>query len=98
MIRRPPRSTLFPYTTLFRSYVGDAVWLLDHLVRRGGTRIEDLDLPTLRSWLAHNRTRGAGRATIARRAAAARSFTRWLRRSGLTSEDEIGRASCRERV
>src|SRR3989449_5273548 len=25
MIRRPPRSTLFPYTTLFRSNVGDAV-------------------------------------------------------------------------
>jgi len=24
MIRRPPRSTLFPYTTLFRSYVEDA--------------------------------------------------------------------------
>src|SRR2546428_1438249 len=24
MIRRPPRSTLFPYTTLFRSYVGVA--------------------------------------------------------------------------
>src|SRR5436305_9162836 len=24
MIRRPPRSTLFPYTTLFRSF--DAVW------------------------------------------------------------------------
>src|SRR2546430_6740158 len=23
MIRRPPRSTLFPYTTLFRSRVGD---------------------------------------------------------------------------
>src|SRR3712207_8361210 len=23
MIRRPPRSTLFPYTTLFRSYIGD---------------------------------------------------------------------------
>src|SRR2546425_7295372 len=23
MIRRPPRSTLFPYTTLFRSCVGD---------------------------------------------------------------------------
>src|SRR3989442_4544095 len=26
MIRRPPRSTLFPYTTLFRS----VVWLEDH--------------------------------------------------------------------
>src|SRR5438874_3788582 len=23
MIRRPPRSTLFPYTTLFRSHIGD---------------------------------------------------------------------------
>src|SRR3712207_8263419 len=28
MIRRPPRSTLFPYTTLFRSIGGDA--LLGH--------------------------------------------------------------------
>src|SRR2546422_3485780 len=25
MIRRPPRSTLFPYTTLFRSHNGDLV-------------------------------------------------------------------------
>src|SRR2546430_12715871 len=27
MIRRPPRSTLFPYTTLFRSELGDLVAL-----------------------------------------------------------------------
>src|SRR5260370_38702615 len=26
MIRRPPRSTLFPYTTLFRSSTGDRVY------------------------------------------------------------------------
>src|SRR3712207_7833572 len=26
MIRRPPRSTLFPYTTLFRSYTVDLGW------------------------------------------------------------------------
>src|SRR3712207_9287539 len=26
MIRRPPRSTLFPYTTLFRSYEGTSVF------------------------------------------------------------------------
>src|SRR2546430_7519317 len=26
MIRRPPRSTLFPYTTLFRSLSGIAIW------------------------------------------------------------------------
>src|SRR5256885_13024430 len=42
MIRRPPRSTLFPYTTLFRSplvfqlYVyGDRQWL-GNFPRRGG--------------------------------------------------------------
>src|SRR2546427_10695325 len=27
MIRRPPRSTLFPYTTLFRSRLGDVLQL-----------------------------------------------------------------------
>ncbi|MFW3169518.1 tyrosine recombinase XerC [Geodermatophilus sp. CPCC 206100] len=70
-----------------RGYVTDAVWLLDHLVRRGGTRADDLDLATLRSWLAQGRTRGAERATTARRAAAARSLTAWLRRAGLTPED-----------
>src|SRR5690349_23687186 len=32
MIRRPPRSTLFPYTTLFRSHV------VDRLQNLGGTR------------------------------------------------------------
>src|SRR5262249_60618279 len=31
MIRRPPRSTLFPYTTLFRSII-DVVWIV--LARR----------------------------------------------------------------
>src|SRR2546429_6689453 len=29
MIRRPPRSTLFPYTTLFRSAVGSPATILD---------------------------------------------------------------------
>src|SRR2546422_3045216 len=32
MIRRPPRSTLFPYTTLFRSFLGN--WV-GHGDRRG---------------------------------------------------------------
>src|SRR2546427_7034967 len=38
MIRRPPRSTLFPYTTLFRSkHMKDSVELaLDHLGRKVG--------------------------------------------------------------
>src|SRR5258708_12462397 len=35
MIRRPPRSTLFPYTTLFRSNLGDAeVEQLGHALGR----------------------------------------------------------------
>src|SRR3712207_9066862 len=33
MIRRPPRSTLFPYTTLFRSEVLPALALLPHTIR-----------------------------------------------------------------
>src|SRR3712207_7016309 len=40
MRRRPPRSTLLPYTTLFRSRVSEAVRARDELVRehrpRGG--------------------------------------------------------------
>jgi integrase/recombinase XerC len=70
-----------------RGYVTDAVRLLDHLVRRGGGTVDDLDLATLRSWLAKGRTTGHSRATTARSAAAARSFTGWLRRSGRTTED-----------
>jgi integrase/recombinase XerC len=70
-----------------RGYVTDAVWLLDHLVRRGGGQVHDLDLAALRSWLAQGRTRGHSRATTARHAASARSFTAWLRRAGLTPDD-----------
>src|SRR2546427_5899361 len=29
MIRRPPRSTLFPYTTLFRSLLRQTLWGID---------------------------------------------------------------------
>src|SRR5256885_10775621 len=38
MIRRPPRSTLFPYTTLFRSGTADdrAVVLVRHIVEVAG--------------------------------------------------------------
>jgi integrase/recombinase XerC len=70
-----------------RGYVSEAVRLLDHLTRRGGSTVEDLDLATLRSWLAKGRTTGHSRATTARSAAAARSFTGYLRRAGLTAED-----------
>src|SRR5256885_12807813 len=36
MIRRPPRSTLFPYTTLFRSLLALAVFVFVRLIRGNG--------------------------------------------------------------
>src|SRR3712207_6990930 len=46
MIRRPPRSTLFPYTTLFRSLDGAALLELENLsVSYGGIRaLQDVSL------------------------------------------------------
>src|SRR5256886_17059820 len=46
MIRRPPRSTLFPYTTLFRSQTRSVVYLDDGeiaVVRPHDYRILDVD-------------------------------------------------------
>src|SRR3712207_7542508 len=54
MIRRPPRSTLFPYTTLFRSPRGT----LDHQQRagaRGGGVERRVDLREVRLALDHPR-------------------------------------------
>src|SRR2546422_597607 len=53
MIRRPPRSTLFPYTTLFRSRRGDAVRRADldplaaraHADRQEGRRLRHRPAP-----------------------------------------------------
>src|SRR3712207_8883173 len=40
MIRRPPRSTLFPYTTLFRSPTGDTISIdVVDLERQAGRRV-----------------------------------------------------------
>src|SRR2546430_9849268 len=47
MIRRPPRSTLFPYTTLFRSVAGAGVvsqQTRSDLQRMSGAALELLDL------------------------------------------------------
>src|SRR5258707_10833905 len=35
MIRRPPRSTLFPYTTLFRSVMAQSSLVLQELMSKG---------------------------------------------------------------
>src|SRR5256885_3298096 len=43
MIRRPPRSTLFPYTTLFRSLIGSTHYFLNDFDQT--VWIEGLDQP-----------------------------------------------------
>jgi integrase/recombinase XerC len=70
-----------------RAYVTDVVGLLDHLVRMGRADLADLDVRVLRSWLSRLRSTGAARSTLARRAAAARTFTAFARRAGLTDTD-----------
>jgi integrase/recombinase XerC len=70
-----------------RAYVVDVVSLLDHAVRMGAADPAGVDLVVLRSWLARMRTAGAARTTLARRAAAARTFTAWAHRSGLSPAD-----------
>jgi integrase/recombinase XerC len=66
-----------------RAYAADVVSLLDHASRMGRTDPAELDLTALRSWLARLRTVGAARSSLARRAAAARSFCTWAHRAGL---------------
>ncbi|WAL64198.1 tyrosine recombinase XerC [Amycolatopsis cynarae] len=46
-----------------------------------------LDITALRAWLADQRARGAGRTTLARRSAAARTFTAWAKRVGVLEND-----------
>ncbi|WP_026875507.1 tyrosine recombinase XerC [Jiangella gansuensis] len=70
-----------------RAYLGDVSGLLTHLARHGRTEVRQLDLAVLRSWLASLSTRGRSRATLARRASAARTFTAWAHRTGRLDQD-----------
>jgi integrase/recombinase XerC len=70
---------LAPHTV--RAYLGDVASLLDHAARMGRHEVAQLDLRTLRSWLAHQQVTGRSRTTLARRATAVRVFTAWLART-----------------
>lgn len=76
---------LTPHTV--RAYLGDLTSLLDHVTRLGGEAVVDIDLRSLRSWLAKQQTTGKARTTLARRATAARVFTAWLLRTGRIAVD-----------
>lgn len=71
-----------------RAYTTDVRSLLAHLAEgKPDARVSDIDLGTLRSWLARQVASGAARSTIARRTSSVRTFTAWLVRSGRTRHD-----------
>lgn len=74
-----------PHTV--RAYVGDVTRLLRYARHEGAVHLADLDLADLRGWLAREAAGGHARATLARRAAAARVFTAWAHKRGLLVVD-----------
>ena len=70
-----------------RAYAEDIGSLLTHAARMRRASVDDIDVAVLRSWLAQLHTMGKSRATLARRASAARMFTAWAVRDGLADTD-----------
>lgn len=69
-----------------RAYLADLDGLL-HTVAEDSERLGALDLRVLRRWLAAQRSSGASRATLARRASSARVFSAWAARTGRLPAD-----------
>lgn len=70
-----------------RAYLGDVAGMLEHARRLGVGTPGQVDLRTLRSWLALQQSSGRSRATVARRASAVRVFTAWMARTGRAEAD-----------
>ena len=90
---------LSPHTV--RAYTGDVRSLLEHAAQGGITAPDGLDITVLRRWLAGQHGTGHARATLARRAAAARAFTAWACAGGWLRRDPgplLGTAKIRRRL
>lgn len=74
-----------------RSYRSDLAQLIDFATDRGAEQPGDLDLELLRDWLWRSSQAGLAKSSLARRAAAARSFTAWLARTSATPTDAASR-------
>lgn len=70
-----------------RGYVREARGILEHLRRVERIELAELDVAALRSWLGTRAESGASSATLARSAAAARTFTTWLAATGRVPHD-----------
>lgn len=76
---------LSPHTV--RAYGADVSALLRYVAAGGGVDVADIGIAQLRAWLAGQHRNGQARATVARRAAAARAFTRFAHRAGWLDSD-----------
>lgn len=74
-----------------RAYRREAAALLAHLREVERIAPAELDVTALRSWLGARAETGAGASTLARSAAAARTFTTWLAATGRIPHDVGGR-------
>ncbi|APX35063.1 recombinase XerC [Brachybacterium sp. P6-10-X1] len=74
-----------------RAYCREATSLLEHLAAVERVDLVELDVAALRSWLAARSETGAAASTLARSAAAARTFTTWLATTGRIPQDVGGR-------
>jgi integrase/recombinase XerC len=80
---------LSPHTV--RAYLGDVRSLLEHAAQVGLGELAELDIGVIRSWLAAQHSGGLARATLARRAAAVRTFTAFARARGWLPGSDPGR-------
>jgi integrase/recombinase XerC len=90
---------LSPHTV--RAYLGDVQSLLEHAAGEAITAPDGLNIAVLRRWLATQHGTGHARATLARRAAAARTFSAWACAGGWLSQDPgplLGTAKVRRRL
>lgn len=74
-----------------RAYRQEIAGLVEHLRDAERIPVAELDVAALRSWLAARAETGAGASTLARSAAAARTFTSWLAATGRIPHDVGGR-------
>jgi integrase/recombinase XerC len=76
---------LSPHTV--RAYLGDVGALLGHACTAGLADLAALDIGVIRAWLAAQHASGMARASLARRAAAARTFTAFAYSRGWLASD-----------
>src|SRR3712207_7899876 len=105
MIRRPPRSTLFPYTTLFRSYDGSSrfpvgkKWAFFPSVSAGWRISEEKFMDWAKPVLSYMKLRGSW-GSIGNQDVTANSFistmasvnSGWVDKTELMALQKIGRA------